>query len=334
MGIECVSVEAPLKATIAGEHAVVYGYPAVVMAIDKKIHIKICRRPVKILEVLSRGITITGDLMLRCIDNQCSGEIPGGSLEKIYSYLLRAIEISGRYFGDLGGLSIEISSEIPAGAGLGTSAAISAGIVAGYAYLSGRSLDPRSIASIAREVEIAVQGAASPMDTGAISLGGILLVSPREADPFKRISVSGDLEILVAVMPKKKSTRETVAMVREMLSRKRSIVENLLRVIGDISMEVSRAIEAGDLESLAELININHGILKALSIVDPDSERIVEILRISGVDGAKISGGGWGGAIIGIAKERSRLGHGIDILSRIGVKAFITGVSAEGLRIR
>lgn len=333
MDMECVSVEAPLKATIAGEHAVVYGYPAVVMAIDKKIHIKICRRPDRVLEILSRGITITGDLMLRCMDNQCSGAIPGGSLEKIYSYMLKAIEISGRYFGDLGGLYIEISSEIPAGAGLGTSAAVSAGIVAGYAYLSGRSLDPRSIASIAREVEIAVQGAASPMDTGAVSLGGVLLVSPREVDPFKRVRVSGDLEILVAVTPKKKSTRETVAMVREMVSRRRSIVESLLRVIGDISMEVSRAIEVGDLESLAELMNINHGVLKALSIVDPDSERIVEILRISGVDGAKISGGGWGGAIIGVARERSRLGYGVDILSKAGVKAFITGVSTEGLRV-
>jgi len=329
---DCVRAEAPLKVTIAGEHAVVYGYPALAAAIDRRVYIKICRRPWKGVVITSRGASIVGDLSLRCSGGECRGEVGAEHMERLFSYAVKAVEISSKELGDLGGLEIEISSSAPVGAGLGTSAAISAGIVAGYAMLSGASLGQREVASIARRVEIAVQGAASPMDTGVVSLGGVLLIRPSEGDPFKRVTPGTSLEILVAVTPKKRGTRETVAMVRSLYSRRQRVVENLLKAIGEISEEASKAVEEGDIGSLGELMNMNHSILRALGVVDMESEHIAEAMRSSGLDGVKISGGGWGGAVIGVSRDRRRLEVALETLSRYGVAAFIAPVEHEGVR--
>ncbi|MEM1610078.1 MAG: mevalonate kinase [Sulfolobales archaeon] len=331
MAGKCVRIHVPLKVTITGEHAVVYGYPALVAAIDKKIAIKMCIRSDREIRVISRGASAIGDISLICSGESCRGEISPGYVERLFSYVLKAIEISSKTFEDLGGLDIEISSGVPVGAGLGTSAAISAGVVAGYAYLAKRSIGGRDIASIARKVEVEVQGAASPMDTGAVSLGGVLLVKPLEAEVFRRVEPKKAFEILVAITPKKRSTRETVSMVRNLYSRWKSIVDHLMKAIGEISEEASKAIEEGDLKALGELMNINHNILRALGIVDRESEHIADIMRAAGLEGVKISGGGWGGAVIGISRERARLEQALNSLAEAGYMAFISSIDSRGI---
>ncbi|MDT7890184.1 MAG: mevalonate kinase [Desulfurococcales archaeon] len=328
----CAKVHVPLKVTITGEHAVVYGYPALVAAIDRRIDIRICRRGGGEILLTSKGASIWGDISLRCVGDRCVGEISQGHVERLFIYAKKAIEISSRIFGDIGGLDIEISSNIPPGAGLGTSAAISAGIVTGYAYLANRSPGALEIASIARSVEMEVQGAASPMDTGAVSLGGVLLVRPRDNPPFKRINPRSRLEILIAITPKKKSTKETVSMVRDLYSKRKNVIDHLMRAIGEISEEASKAIEEGDLAALCELMNINHNILRAMGVVDRESEGIADIMRASGLEGVKISGGGWGGAVIGISRDGAKLEQALNSLSRAGYTVFISSIASNGIR--
>jgi mevalonate kinase len=331
MARRCVGINVPLKVTITGEHAVVYGYPALVAAINRRIAIKICVRPDREIRITSRGAMIIGDISLICSEESCRGDVSPDHVERLFSYVLKAIEISSKIFGDLGGLDIEISSGVPVGSGLGTSAAISAGVVAGYSYLAGRSVERKDIASIARRVEIEVQGAASPMDTGAVSLGGVLLVKPLETEVFKRVEPKKALEILIAITPKKRSTRETVSMVRDLYNRRKTIVDHLMRAIGEISEEASKALEEGDLKTLGELMNINHNILRALGVVDCESEDIAEIMRTAGLEGVKISGGGWGGAIIGISRDRSRLEQALNSLLETGYTAFISSIDSRGI---
>ncbi len=327
-----MEIHVPLKVTIAGEHAVVYGYPALVAAIDKNMIIKICVRPDREIRITSRGAMIMGDISLICSEGGCMGDVSPSYVERLFSYILKAIEISSKAFGDLGGLAIEISSGVPVGSGLGTSAAISAGVVAGYAYLAGRSIERKDVASIARKVEIEVQGAASPMDTGAVSLGGVLLVKPLETEVFRRIEPKKALEFLIAITPKKRSTRETVSMIRDLYNRRKTIVDHLMRAIGEISEEASKAVEEGDLKTLGELMNINHNILRALGVVDRESDYIADIMRASGLEGVKISGGGWGGAIIGISRDRSKLEQTLNSLIDAGYTAFISSIDTRGIK--
>lgn len=324
----CIS-RAPLKATLAGEHAVVYGYPAVVAAVERRILVRVCRIPGEEHRIYSQ-ISFQG-LVVRCSSSGCWGELRGEQLEKPLSYIISAISIASESFGRLGGLSIEILSDIPPGAGLGTSAAISAGILACYSRFAGRGVGARELASLARRVEASVQGAASPMDTGAVALGGVLLVDPRDPEPLKPLKLGSSLELLVAYTPKKKTTGEAVKAVRSLLERRRPVVEKIMETIGAASLEAARALERGDLEALGEVMTIAHGLLKSLGIVDPTSERIWETMISAGLSGAKICGGGWGGAVIGVSPSAERLKTALEILTRSGYSAFIASTSPEGL---
>lgn len=313
-----------------GEHAVVYGYPALVAAVEKRITVRLCVSGGE-EHVIYSQIPFQG-LVARCSSRGCRGELRGDQLEKGLSYVASAISMAAKSFGDLGGLSIEILSDVSPGAGLGTSAAVSAGILACYSRLAGREVDAREIALLARQVEASVQGAASPMDAGAVTLGGVLLVDPRDPHPLKPLRPGSPLELLIAYTPKRKTTGEAVRSVRSLLERRRPVVEKILEAIGASSLEAARALETGDLESLGEIMRMAHGLLKGLGIVDPESERICETMISAGLSGAKISGGGWGGAVVGVSPSAERLRTALEILTRSGYKAFIAAVALEGLR--
>src|SRR5881409_1559997 len=141
---------APGKLILFGEHAVVFGEPALATAIDLRT------------EVYARF----HDEWL----------VDGASLEDTkYAYVRRAVE--SRWGGPP--LWLEIRSMVPLGCGLGSSAAVTVATLGALEALKG-SADPESVARAAFEVEHGVQGRASPIDTSTASHGGAVLVR-REA---------------------------------------------------------------------------------------------------------------------------------------------------------
>mgnify|MGYP001369376624 CR=1 FL=1 len=55
------------------------------------------------------------------------------------------------------------------------------------------------------------------------------------------------------------------------------------------------------MNELGDLMNINHGLLSALGVVSVENEKMVAIARDAGALGAKVTGAGFGGAMIALA---------------------------------
>ena len=73
-----------------------------------------------------------------------------------------------------------------------------------------------------------------------------------------------------------------------------------------------QAIQNNDFELLGQLMNLNHGLLNALQVSTPELERLVMIARESGALGAKLTGGGGGGAMIALCDNVSATQEAIE----------------------
>ncbi|MCQ5337662.1 MAG: mevalonate kinase, partial [Candidatus Methanomethylicia archaeon] len=115
-----IKFSSPGKITLFGEHAVVYGRPAIVGAIDKRIYVTMEERNDNLIK-------ITSDLSSVSISIDEISNYSGPLI-----YVIKAIEILSDYTGRKKGVNIIINSEMPISAGLGTSAAVSIATIAAY----------------------------------------------------------------------------------------------------------------------------------------------------------------------------------------------------------
>lgn len=160
------SVEAivPLKLTLFGEHAVVYGYPAIAMAISETMKVRVEKSDKTI--VSSNTLTI-GNIKVDLDEMRAESS----QLNRVLSYVIAALN----YFQDRRPVHVSVESTVEPSVGLGTSAAVIVGVVASYSRYIGLNYSPEEIAKISREIERSVQGLGSRMDTYTTSLGPPLL---------------------------------------------------------------------------------------------------------------------------------------------------------------
>lgn len=275
-----ITSSAPGKVFLFGEHAVVYGEPAVAAAIDLRVEIG--------------AEEIEGSsVYVEARDLDWSGEIgPGSGVPEELEYVkeaTRAVEAEG--------VRLEIESEIPVGSGLGSSAAVTVATLKALSDLLGRGLTRRDAASMGHQVERAVQGSASPTDTYVSAFGGVNLVEPGSGR-FEKLEVE-DPPLVVGDTGASGSTWEQVSGVRRLRDRY-GAARRVIETIGDLSRVGVEALEGGDLECVGELMDINHGLLEALGVSTPGLSRLVHAAREGGALGAKITGAGGGGCFVAL----------------------------------
>ena len=115
-GQEAVSASAPGKMIILGEHSVVYGKPAVALAIDKRFYCRVSP---------GKDITLNGR------------KVPG----YIHPHIRSVLDDNG-----LHGIDMSAGTEIPTSSGLGSSAALSASVSLAVRKLFGRPTDEETVA--------------------------------------------------------------------------------------------------------------------------------------------------------------------------------------------
>lgn len=335
-----VSIKIPVKVTLFGEHAVVYGKPAIASTIP--VFINVLGRKVNdrklIIGFNGASVLVKGLILDRTSRNYIL--IPNDDyIAHFTSYITTALEICedelklNKRFG----YEINIESALPLGAGLGTSAAISVGTVT-LCMLLNYTDDPEdphiksTIALLAWRTEQKVQGTASPMDTFTITYGGVRYIKPWIPEA-EAISSSKSLNIIVGYTHKKYTTAELVKNVKILKMKEGVVLDKILDTIEKIVEEARTAIIMNDFERLGILMNINHGMLEALGVVSLDHSHIIKTLISAGALGAKTSGAGGGGAFIALAKNRE---HAIllkNIAEALGAKIVAVELYEKGFTI-
>jgi mevalonate kinase len=310
-----VKVFAPGVIKLFGEHAVVYGKPALAATIDRGVYVE-CEKEDKLV-VETVGVPAS----LRYFPTEKRAEALGS--ERFFAYIDTALRVAEEQWG-LVRARFTIKSDLPPGIGAATSAAVSVGILKSYSLCAGVDVDAYSLAKLGHRVELEVQGIASPMDTAATSIGGVLKIW---ASPFRLEKLDVRLPpFYIAVLPRTGSTKEIVAEVKALLSRRRSAA-NVIEAIGGLVEEAHSCLLAGDLECLGELMYINNWLLGALGVVDG---RVVTLLEMAKpfIYGGKISGAGRGGVVLLLPREGAMVERVLSSLGHVYYKVSITETGA------
>jgi len=312
MTIQQTTASAPGKFILFGEHAVVYGQPALALAID-------LRMTVKVMESAREMFTVNG----RPIE--------------VYKnrYVKKAVDL----FWNGPPLEIVTRSDIPNASGLGSSAAITTAMVGVLMGLQGK-VDEEQLARNAFKVEYGVQGKSSPTDTSISTHGnGILLTEePREnhlwtiREGKSRWSINHidvpDLTIVVGHTRTGANTARQVAMVRRFVESN-TFAQDIIKEIGKITLEGAECLKKGKKERLGELMNRNHDLLAILGINTKELQDMVDKVQ-SHSYGAKLTGAGGGGCIIALTDETEKVSQ---IVERIGGRPYVVKTTKQGFML-
>ncbi|HID87937.1 MAG TPA: mevalonate kinase [Anaerolineae bacterium] len=278
------------KAILFGEHAVVYGRPAIAVPVTQV-------RARATVEAGGPGIAIVApDLNRRYLVDQVPTDDP----------LAHAVRITLAHLGlslDQN-LTITVASTIPLARGLGSSAAISAALVRALARHFGRDLPPEEVSVLVYETEVIHHGTPSGIDNTVVAYEQPVYFV--RGQPIERLRVGAPLRLAIADTGIASSTREVVGDVRRAWERDRARYERLFDQIGEIARRARRAIEGGELEVLGRLLDENHGLLQAMGVSSPELDGLAEAARAAGALGAKLSGAGRGGNMIALIQPEMR----------------------------
>jgi len=321
-----VTASAPAKLILFGEHFVVYGKPAIVMAINRRAYIKAKTRKDGKIHIRSVNLEISG-----LFENSKFTPISGGfeakeKLEPIRVVAEKIFEKSGRKFG----VDIEVDSKIPVAAGLGSSAAVAAAAAMALSRLADLEISKDEIFEITYEAEQLVHGTPSGIDPAITTYGGIILFKKDEKP--RRLDVNYVLPLVVGDTGLERCTGDLVARVRRNREKYPSIIDPVIEAGGRTAERAVEALENADLETIGELMNINHSLLSAVGVSHERLDRLVNAARLAGALGAKLTGAGGGGCMIALAREEV-LEHVALAIEQAGGIPFVAEKTAEGVRI-
>ena len=262
---------APGKVLLLGEHAVVYGHPALAAAIDLRVTVEV--------EPKADVIRL---------------ELPGGF--PVPQAVLDGLGNLARAAGHRGGFVAKVRSDLPLGSGLGSSAAL--GVALARAFKPG--CDAEEAAALAMHLERVLHGAPSGVDPAICARGGVIEFV--KGEPPRIEAVRGRAWLCVAPTGIARGTHSTVMPLAQRRTLDPRVDENLSR-LGEIAKQGRPAFERAELPRLGALFDEAHAVLRDLGVSCKELDDTVAKLRAAGALGAKLTGAGGGGAAIGLARD-------------------------------
>jgi mevalonate kinase len=274
------------KVILLGEHAVVYGSRAIVVGLDRGAEAEV------------RAASAT-ELLLGATRHRL--EQTPNAAESLPARAFRALLAA------LGAANVaaQVRLDIPAGAGLGASAAIGVALARAVTGLLGdRGLPQPAVAGAALAWENVFHGNASGVDTAAAEHAGCL--SFRRGEPPQQLSPARPLELVVALVESGASTRRMVEGVAQRRSVEPAHMDALLDGIAALVARAQPCLERGDQHELGQLMTRNHELLAQLGVSTPKLDRAVRSALDSGALGAKLTGAGGGGCALALVEKGCR----------------------------
>jgi mevalonate kinase len=280
-----VEASAPAKIILFGEHAVVYGKPAVAVPVSSlRVH-------VSARLALGDSVYINFGSQQRVISLQAAPPADDPLALTVHLVLAQCSHA-------VAGAALTMRSDIPAASGLGSGAAVTAALARALALVWGISLDDAALNMIVYEIEKIHHGTPSGIDnTVVVYEQPIYFVRDQ---PIEKITIGTPLILLIGDTGCSALTKVTVAAVRELVERESFQISGVLDEIGSLVVQARQMIKVGNLGELGDLMNRNHVCLQRLSVSSSELDCLVEAARDAGALGAKLSGGGRGGNMIAL----------------------------------
>ncbi|RLD01034.1 MAG: mevalonate kinase [Chloroflexi bacterium] len=282
---------APGKIILFGEHAVVYGEPAIAVPVQA------LQARAVINAVLSGK---SGEIQIEAPDISLAADLKDLDID----HPLRAAvtEVAGENKLDLvPACRIRITSTIPLSSGLGSSAAISSALIRALSAFLGVQMTDEEVSQAAFEVETIHHGTPSGIDNNVVTFRRPVYY--QKGNPMEFLSIQTPFHILIAGSGFPGNTRKAVSTVRESWLTEPERYQKIFSEIGNITRRARELISAGDPRELGPLMDQNHSLLQDLGVSTTRLDHLVQTARNAGALGAKLSGGGLGGHLIALVDD-------------------------------
>jgi mevalonate kinase len=297
------------KVILCGEHAVVYGRPAIAL-------------PLSGLRATAR--IEPGVHAFKLVAPDVNAVVKARDLVSSLSPLARIAALTLDYLGQAPPhVKLTITSAIPVGANLGSGAAVSVAIARALAAWFGRDLPPEDVSALAFEVEKLHHGTPSGIDNTVIAYEQpVWFVRGQAPSPLggEGGGEGINLPLVIADTGISTPTRVPVGDVRAAWQRDRDRIEGMFNAIASLAHLARGALERSDLEALGHVMNANHVLLQQLGVSCAELDALCDAAREAGALGAKMSGGGRGGNMIALARDAAQAERLKDALLSAGAK--------------
>lgn len=315
------SATAPGKIILVGEHFVVHGESAIVMAINRYITVTVEGRS-------DKALLITSDLGI-------SGQYIQDHFQGVQQHkkTLDPIKISTQSVLDAlnenKGLNIQITSTIPVAVGLGSSGALAVATVAAVGRYFNQEFPAEEILKLSLNAERYVHINPSGVDQAISTYGGVITYNKKTG--FTRLEATSPVPIVIGNTGIERNTGRLVDSVRALKQQFPQTMEWIFKSAGELSRKAITALKQNDIMSLGTLMNINHGLLVAIGVSHEALDRLVHITKQNGALGAKLTGAGGGGCMIALATQQTSTGIS-EKLQQAGVTSIIAEKVDCGVR--
>jgi mevalonate kinase len=284
-----ITATAPGKIILVGEHAVVYGRPAIAAPVWQCVATATIQPSAQGAGCLINATDI--DLHFRLAEAR--EDEPLAVVTRLALAQL-GVEIEPDW-------RIDLHSEIPIASGLGSGAALSTALVRAIFNQLGHRADPAAISALVYESERFYHGTPSGIDNTVVAYGQpIWFVKGEAIQPFHPAT---PLTIAIADSGIHSPTKETVGDVRQAWQREPKRCEAIFDAIGAVTCHARQAMEQGDPAALGRLFDENQALLESLDVSSEPLQALIAAAHQAGAMGVKLSGGGRGGNVIALVHE-------------------------------
>jgi len=307
---------APGKIILFGEHAVVYGRPAIA---------------VPVLQVRAKATvnfdprSAPGKVILRApdigLDTALSDMPEDHPLAAVLWKAASAMKLS-----HIPACTIQVTSNIPIAGGMGSGAAVSVAILRAFSTSMGHPLSDEQVSELAYEVEVIHHGTPSGIDNSVITYAKPVYYV--KGKTIETLQVKHAFSLVIGDTGVQSPTANVVSDVRQAWEKARDQFDGLFDAIGAITASAREAVEAGKINSLGSLMDENHALLRRISVSSPGLDGLVEAARSAGALGAKLSGAGRGGNMIALVTPESAENIARALVNAGAIRTILTEIRA------
>ncbi len=286
-------VSAPAKIILLGEHAVVYGQPALAV-------------PLSALRTYAKVSVSPRDSGLKLIASDLRNQqfMVNHSSRESNNPLVASAWVLLDYFDcSPPDATIILRSDIPIASGMGSGASITVSLFRALLSLLNRSLSDDQLNNLVYETEKIHHGTPSGIDNTVIIFEQPIYFVRGKS--IERFVIGQPFTLLVGNTGVESSTKIAVGDVRTLYDANIAMISGKLNAIGDLVRVGRKAIEIGDYSLLGKAMNENHQYLRELTVSSPALDLLIDAARESGALGAKLSGAGRGGNMIALVSDEN-----------------------------
>lgn len=302
------------KIILTGEHSVVHGTHAVAAPITLKMKAKVWDHDKGVRLLIPRwGVEQTIEF----------GADHKYSIYKSLEMILDHLDLRDK------GMNIEVFPEVPRAMGMGGSAALAVAIIRALSKHFELGLGDDDVRRLSFESEDIVHGGASGIDNTVSTYGNLIAFQKGTPPDMQTITLNESIPIVIGLSGVESMTSKMVKQVREQAEKYPKWYKQIFNQMDELAIASKAAIELRDLDELGMIMNMNHGFLNILGVSCPEVEELVEIARQNGALGAKLTGGGGGGAMIALCDSEKTQKNIQKEMHQAGYDALITEIKSN-----